>query len=184
MSNVPDRSIQEDQSYRQRQYVSLLSSYHQRIYGYILMLVPRHSDADDIMQETSLVMFEKFDNFKLGTDFLAWATVIARYQILRHFKDKKRDKVVFDQELVEILSGEVQERIDCSEEWVAALQCCVERLEKSDRQLLKLHYHERIAVKVIAKRLDKSFQQVYRAMSRINGLLMRCVRKSLCEGGL
>ena len=57
-----------------RKRLMLLMTRHQRqIFGYIYTLVPNRADAEDILQETSLVICEKFDEFKEGTDFVAWA---------------------------------------------------------------------------------------------------------------
>jgi RNA polymerase sigma-70 factor (ECF subfamily) len=68
---------------------------YQRIYNFILMLVASHNNADDIMQETTLAMFEKFNSFEKGSDFLAWAKTIAKYKTLEFLKTQKKDKVVF-----------------------------------------------------------------------------------------
>ncbi len=41
---------------------------------------------DDVLQDTLAVMWKKFDNFKIGTDFVAWGKTIARYKIMNHLK--------------------------------------------------------------------------------------------------
>jgi RNA polymerase sigma-70 factor, ECF subfamily len=172
-----------DDKAKNRTYVALLSSNHQRIYNYILLLVPNHNDADDIMQETSIVMFEKFDDFQTGTDFFPWAAAVAKYQVLNFLKKKKRDNLVFDQEIVEMLSGEGKERVEKFDEWIEALRKCVSKLHPTDRQLLKFLYYEKTNVKAIADRFGSSFQAVYRSLSRVNGLLLRCVRRTMTGGG-
>ncbi len=57
---------------RGERFMRLLLANQQRIYGLILALVPNWNDADDIMQETSAVMWAKFDDYEAGTDFAAW----------------------------------------------------------------------------------------------------------------
>ena len=54
------------------------------------MLIANHNDADDIMQETTIVMYEKFDSFEKGSDFLSWANTIAKYKTLEFLKKRKR----------------------------------------------------------------------------------------------
>jgi RNA polymerase sigma-70 factor (ECF subfamily) len=142
------------------------------------MLVANHNDADDIMQEVSVLMLEKFNSFKEGTDFLAWARTIARYKTLEFLKKKKRNgTVVVAPEVFDFLEQESQKWSQKKEEWIDAVKRCISLLPKPDRQLIKLRYYENINVKLISHRLGCSFQKVYRELSRVNGLLMRCVRK-------
>ncbi len=61
--------------------VALMTRHQRRIFSYIYTLVPRRPDADDILQETSLVICEKFDEFEEGTDFVAWACQIAYWRV-------------------------------------------------------------------------------------------------------
>ena len=165
-----------------RSYMSLLSLNYQRIYNFILMLVANHNDADDIMQEASVVMYEKFHSFEPGTDFLAWAKAIAKYQTLAFIKKKKREKIVFNQEIVELIDQESCEILNKEDQWLDALRKCVSLLPNMDRQLLTIRYHENASVKQIAGRLGCSLQKIYRNISRINGLLLRCIYRKVEKG--
>lgn len=172
----------EDSNYRD--YVSLLSLNYQRIHNFILILVANHNDADDIMQETSVVMFEKFNTFQLGSDFFAWAKTIAKYQVLNYLKKNKRNKeVVFNQKMIDLIDLESRERITKQDEWIEALRSCVALLSNEERQLLHVRYFEKDSIKVIADRLGCPVQKVYRHFSRIHGLLIQCVRRkiNMCE---
>ena len=162
--------------------MSLLSPNHQKIYNFILMFVPNHSDADDIMQETSIVMFEKFNSFQKGSDFLAWARVIAKYQVLNFLKKRRREKVVFSPEMIDLIEQESRERVEKQDDWIDILRKCVSLLPRADRQLIKIRYYEELGVKVIANRFGCSFQKIYRNMSRIHNSLLRCVRRTLTAG--
>lgn len=165
-----------------RSYMPLLSLNYQRIYSYILLLVANHNIADDIMQETSIVMYEKFNSFEEGTDFLAWAKTIAKYKTLAFLKKNKRDKVISNQKIVELIDHESSRDQRKHDDWLDALRKCLSLLPKRDRQLLHIRYHEDVSVKNIARRLGCSFQKVYRNMDRINGLLSQCVRKKIKAG--
>ena len=55
------------------EFTRLLLENQKRIWGLVLSLVPRGSDADDVMQETCAVLWRKFDQFEAGTNFGAWA---------------------------------------------------------------------------------------------------------------
>jgi RNA polymerase sigma-70 factor (ECF subfamily) len=57
-----------------REFIRLLTANQSRIYAYIVSLVPNFNDADDIMQETTTMMWERKEDFESGTDFVAWET--------------------------------------------------------------------------------------------------------------
>ena len=68
---------------RNKQLMRLMTQHQRRIFGYIYTLVPDRHDAEDILQETSVVVCEKFEQFQPGTDFVAWACQIAYWEVRR-----------------------------------------------------------------------------------------------------
>ena len=50
----------------------LLVANQRRIYGFILTLVHDRSAAEDILQDVSALLWQKYDKFEPGTDFAAW----------------------------------------------------------------------------------------------------------------
>ena len=75
-----------------------------RLYAYILMLVPNSNDADDILQNTSIIMWKKFNTYNPDASFGAWAVSIARHVIFDHYKKKRRSHVIFKGEMLEIFA--------------------------------------------------------------------------------
>jgi len=66
---------------RSSELVQLMMKYQRRIFAYIHTLVPSRSDAEDILQETSLTICQKFSDFKTGTNFYSWACQIAYWKV-------------------------------------------------------------------------------------------------------
>lgn len=89
-----------------RQFVRLLTQHQRRVYGYILKLVVNWNDADEILQETNLRLWEEFDRFEPGTDFAAWGIRVAHYQILTWRKKRDRSRLVFDEQAIQAISVE------------------------------------------------------------------------------
>ena len=73
-------------------FVQLYMAVQRRLYGYIISLIPDAVVADDILQETVMVMWKHFDSFELGTDYAAWALAIARNQVFNYIKSKKKNQ--------------------------------------------------------------------------------------------
>lgn len=61
----------DDSAARHQEFVQLFSRDSWRLYRYILSAVLNHSDAEDILQNTSVVLWNKFDSFEPGSNFLA-----------------------------------------------------------------------------------------------------------------
>ena len=70
------------ESSQTNEFLRLLMANQKRIYAFILATVPNRQDADDLFQETVLLMWSKFDDFQRGTSFVAWGITVAKYQIL------------------------------------------------------------------------------------------------------
>jgi RNA polymerase sigma-70 factor (ECF subfamily) len=80
--------------------VALMTRHQRQIFAYIYTLVPDRHDAEDLLQETSVVICEKFEDFTPGTDFVAWACQIAWWRIRYSRQKFARSKVVFDDEVL------------------------------------------------------------------------------------
>ena len=164
-------------------FVELFSSNYNRIKSFILTLVPNTSDADDIMQETSRIMWEKFDQFTLGTDLAAWAMTIAKYRVLNSRK-KKKLTVSLSEEMIDLISEESKKVLDGSSERFLALRKCVAKLDKKGLMFIKMRYKDGFPARVIAQRIGVSIKTVYRNEAKINGLLIRCIRRTLAMGDI
>src|SRR5215212_1444766 len=95
----------------------LMTQHQRRVFSYIYTLVPDRHDANDLLQETSLVICEKFHEFTPGTDFVAWACQIAYWQVRYSRQKFARSKIVFDQEILDVvaqtassMAGELDDR--------------------------------------------------------------------------
>ena len=66
------------------EFVRLYTASSRRIYTYILTLLPNRTDAEDVFQDVSALLWEKFHEFTPGTQFGAWACRIAYFKALKH----------------------------------------------------------------------------------------------------
>src|SRR3954454_13433629 len=88
----------------QKRLMMLMTRHQRQIFSYIYVLVPNRSDAEDLLQETSLVICEKFGEFREGTDFVAWACQIAYWRVRYSRQKYARSKVFFEQEIVDVVA--------------------------------------------------------------------------------
>ena len=105
-----------------------------RILGFILALVPHMADAEDILQETCSIMWQKFDQFEKGTEFVAWGSSIARYRVFNYRRTVGSRRVYFNEDLVRQISDVAVSVSAQSDDRLTALQSCLAGLRKNDRE--------------------------------------------------
>jgi len=125
--------MSEDETDTRVRLMSLMSRHQRQIFGYIYTLVARRADAEDILQETNLVVCKKFDEFKEGTDFVAWACQIAWWNVQRARQKFARAKVVFDDEVLESVAETAVSMVEELDHRHEALAHCLGRLHPRDR---------------------------------------------------
>lgn len=164
-----------------KRFLGLLMRYQTRIHTYILYQVPNRSDAEDILQDTIVVMLDKFSEYKEGTNFFAWGITIARYKIMS-FKQKNRSsKLVFDDSLMDLFEQEGAANLDSFQEESEALRRCIQKLPSRHKQYLLLRYEQSLSYREIGRQIAISMQAVYKTMTRIHIVLLNCVRLNLRE---
>ena len=136
--------------------VGLMTQHQRRIFAYIYTLVPDRHHAEDLLQETSLVICEKFNEFELGTDFVAWACQIAWWRVRAAQQKFARSKVLFDQELLEAVAQTAAELSDELSERHVALELCLHKLPPRDREMILLRYEPGCGVEEAARRAGRS----------------------------
>ncbi len=176
MNREPDPLSSLDRS---KQLMRLITQHQRRVFGYIYTLVPDRHDAEDILQETSVVICEKFDQFRPGSDFVAWACQIAYWEVRRARQKYARSKVVFNQEVVDAVAQTAAEMtVEVSARHEALAQC-LQKLHARDRELVLTRYEPGCGVELAAQRSGRSLEAAYKALGRIRKLLLDCVTNHL-----
>jgi RNA polymerase sigma-70 factor, ECF subfamily len=162
-----------------KQLMALMTRHQRQVFSYIYTLVPRRHDAEDLLQETSVVICEKFHEFELGTDFVAWACQIAYWRIRYSRQKFARSKVLFDQEIVDAVAQTASELAPELDQRHEALAQCLRKLHARDRELVLTRYEPGNGVPEAAQRSGRSLDAAYKALSRIRKLLFDCVTHQL-----
>lgn len=170
MSAAPDKT---------ELFIVQLASIERSLALYVMTLVPRPEDAEDILQQSKLVMWRSFDQFQPGTNFGAWARKVAFHQVLTYRKRQKKNQLQVSDEFLEIIASEVEGNDDALELQRQLLTQCMAKLDDEHRHILNLRYHEGAEIDAIASRTQKTEGAVYRLLSRIRKNLHECVTRSL-----
>jgi RNA polymerase sigma-70 factor (ECF subfamily) len=164
---------------RTTDFLELLTANERSLSLYVHTLVPRDSAAEDILQQTKLLLWKHFDDFQIGTHFLAWARKTAFHQILTHRRHKKREHLPLDEVSLEALGAAVSELASEIPQRHEALRHCLAKLPTEHRQLVHLRYFDDLEIDQVAERVSRTEAAVYRALSRVRLSLMDCVQKQI-----
>lgn len=161
------------------EFVQLFSRHQRRIYLYILAQVPHPVDAEEILQETNVVIWSKFRKFELGTNFFAWACQIANYEVLKYRDRRRRDRLLFSDDFVRQVADEAIADLDELDHRRRALMQCLAKLRPDDRELIQRRYAPGASGKSVAELLDRPVNSVYQSLGRIRRALLECIHRRL-----
>nr|ALS90909.1 helix-turn-helix domain protein [uncultured bacterium] len=178
---LEDSGKSSDRADRTTEFVGLWTETGRRIYSYILSLLPNVHDAEEVFSEVSKVLWEKFDEYRPGTNFRAWATRIAYFKILRYLDDRKRQPTPIDADFFKTINRIVNEQSAALEAQYRALADCVNHLKPRDRQLLASRYAEGATTQGVAQTLGRSVDAIYKSLARIRSILFDCITARLAE---
>jgi RNA polymerase sigma-70 factor (ECF subfamily) len=160
---------------RNAEFVRLLKQHDRRVAACIFAMVPDWNDAEDLVQDTCVRLWQQFDDYRSDEDFGAWACTIARYLVLAYQKRTCREKLQFSSEVVEALAAQVATDHGLAEQRLQTLADCIRRLNDSARNLLDLCYARDVKIKDVAVQLGRSVNGTYLMLSRVRRELHDCV---------
>jgi RNA polymerase sigma-70 factor, ECF subfamily len=161
------------------QFVKLITEFQRDLYSYILMLIPSLTETEEVLQQTNLRLWKSRDKFQMGKPFLPWASKFAYLEVLAFRREKQRDRLYFDDALLEEMAVEAVVEAGRSEAALNALVLCSESLKPADRQLLDFRYTDEISVIDIAGKIGRTSHAVRQALFRIRAFLLRCVERRM-----
>jgi RNA polymerase sigma-70 factor, ECF subfamily len=160
----------------------LLSDSRARLFGYLLALVQNTADAEDVYQHTALLLWEKFDEFELGTDFGAWAMTVAHYTAMNFLRRQSRRKWLFSQAATARLAAvNAEMRAPQANVRLEALDNCIGGLPSHERSLLWSRYQGQKSIEDIAEQESRTVGSVYKALSRLRIALLACIERRLAQ---
>ena len=159
-----------------------------QIANFINAQVSNFQDADDIMQNVAVITVDKFHTFDRSGSFTAWAIGIARNLILMYYAEKRKNKLMLDDDAVnriaEVYETESQSIIDHKKNVSKHLKTCISLLKNKWKKMIEMHYYYELSPNRIAQQLSMTRNNVFVSLHRIRLALKKCVEKKLNEAQL
>ncbi|MFW5844948.1 MAG: sigma-70 family RNA polymerase sigma factor, partial [Planctomycetota bacterium] len=116
--------------------------------------------------------------------FLPWILTIARHKAIDFIRRSTRSRLrIQDPEALERLHDAAVELAPELERRQEAMRTCLEQVDDRGRQLLELHYSERLPLTDVAERLQLRLGAVKTALHRLRSRLRACIERRLRGDG-
>jgi len=161
------------------EFARMLEEHDRALRAYILGLVGNWHDAEEVVQETRVRLWEEFERYEPDRSFWGWARAIGYYEVLTFRKKRTRDRLVFADRVLEILEDEhaavVEETLDRSD----ALKACMSQMPPKSREILRRCYSGEEKQREVAASLGQSFDGLRTTLYRIRKRLFDCINRRL-----
>ena len=169
---------------RTEQLVLLLTQHQELLFRYIFSLVACEGDARDILQETSLALYRKFDAYDATRPFLPWAYRFAYLQVQKHREKAVRSPLLFSEDVMDLLThdrGQMEAELD---QRLHLLDECLAKLTPQDKELVTRRYAMRQGAQEMMQQFAMSRRTLFRNLELLRQRLHECVTRQLQSEGL
>ncbi|ATC63793.1 hypothetical protein CMV30_07415 [Nibricoccus aquaticus] len=149
---------------KQQRFLSLFLRSEKEIFRYVGALVPSTADAEDIVQQTAIALWEKFDAYDAAQPFTPWACRFALNKARQWIERRQRWQAL----LASGLADQIEER---REQLLPALECRLQHLENcladlpvEQRRLIEGYYYRRATIENLAEVSGRSVAGTYKAL--------------------
>jgi RNA polymerase sigma-70 factor, ECF subfamily len=164
-----------DSGAAQQQFLSLFLRSEREIFRYVAALVPNAIDAEDIVQQTALALWEKFDSYDPAQPFTPWACRFALNKAHQWIERRQRWQALLEHGLAEELAQRRQELQPEFDLRLRHLEGCLGKLPQGQRSLVEGYYYERTSIETLAEQFGRSPAATYKMLQRIRHTLRLCV---------
>jgi RNA polymerase sigma-70 factor (ECF subfamily) len=165
----------EDKDAAQQRFLSLFLRSEREIFRYVAVLVPNVVDAEDIVQQTALALWEKFDSYDPNQPFTPWACRFALNKARQWMERRQRWQALLDKGLAEELVHRREELKPEFERRLARLDGCLGKLPGEQRELIEGYYYRRAGIEALAAESGRTVEATYKMLQRIRHTLQSCV---------
>ncbi len=142
---------------KERAFTAIIKKYQERLYWHIRRMVVQHEDANDVLQNMFIKVWNALENFREDSQLYTWMYRIATNECLTFLEQqKKRSAVSLDNEdngLTNHLKAD--KNFDGNKaEW--KLQLAMQELPEKQRLVFNLRYYDEMPYEEMSRVLDTS----------------------------
>lgn len=159
-------------------FADLMAEHQPRLAGYIRALVGEEHAAKDVLQETNVTLLKKSRDFTHGSNFAAWSFRVAYFEVLTWRRRRGRDRLSFNDDLLESIAESVETLAPGYEDRLDALKTCLPLLPDRQRELVERRYLKSESVQEIARDLGFKANAASQILFRARTNLLKCINQT------
>ena len=160
-------------------FVGLITRHQAVVFRYILSMEPDPTRAEDILQETNLVLWRKAAEYDMSRPFIPWACRIALFQVKAHRRDRARDRHVFDDDVLDLIAADTDAGAEEPTHLEQSLRECLGRLPGEHRALILARYEPGASVETLATARKQTANALSQTLFRIRRTLADCLERKM-----
>jgi RNA polymerase sigma-70 factor, ECF subfamily len=164
-----------EQNDRTEGFMRLLTKHERRLEGFVMSLVPNWADAEEVLQETKLQLWQQYHEYDPAKDFGAWACTLAYYRVLTMRKRSRSQHVRFSDAFLETVAAEASRDSEQVAYRQRLFSDCLQKLSEAKQFLLKRCYGGHDTIVQVASELGRKAEAVRQELVRIRRTLHQCV---------
>ena len=168
----------EDKNAAQQRFLSLFLRSEREVFRYVAALVPNVADAEDIVQQTALALWEKFDSYDPNQPFTPWACRFALNKTKQWIERRQRWQTLLEGGLVEELAQRREELRPEIETRLKHLEGCLNKLPAGQRLMVEGYYYRRDGIEKLAEETGRTVAATYKTLQRIRQALQTCIENA------
>ncbi|MCS7467633.1 sigma-70 family RNA polymerase sigma factor [Stieleria sp. ICT_E10.1] len=161
------------------EFMKLFLRSERAVLRYVMCLVPNSHDAREIVQNTAVALWKKFDQYDPAEPFTPWACRFALIEAKQFLKTEHRWHKFLDDETVKQLLSQREKMTEELDERRIHLRNCFGNLTRKQRETVEWYYFHDHSVEQIATANRRSIDAVYKTLQRIRADLKRCVDRNM-----
>ncbi len=165
-------------------FIELFMTHEKQIYRYILSLMPHSQDAQDVLQETAIALYNKIGDYDPTRPFAPWAFRFAYHMTLKHREKSGRWHRFLDEDLMKEIASRQSMLVPELDQRREYLKECLAEVPQDKRAMLTDYYFEDETVDAIADSQGKSVEATYKALQRVRKTLMHCIQGKMQASGM
>jgi RNA polymerase sigma-70 factor (ECF subfamily) len=143
---------------KERAFTAIIKKYQEKLYWHVRRLVVAHDDANDVLQNVFIKVWNGLANFREDSQLYTWLYRIATNESLSFLEQqKRRGTISLDDEGSETLANQVKAdtNFDANKlEW--KLQVAIQQLPEKQRLVFNLRYFDEMPYQEMSRILDTS----------------------------
>lgn len=160
-------------------FIEALTRHQPALEAYCHANLANRDDAREVLQATCVKLWQKAADWDPETEFLPWAFTVARFTILSQYRDQNRDRLFFDEDVIQALAEKTEEVATAFDERREALVRCMSKLNQQQADLLHNHYTANQSLREIAEASGRGLSAVKMTLLRIRQRLSVCIEVGL-----